>query len=311
MTQRSLIVVLAHAVAVASLSGCSGGAPQAEAEAALTSYPVSWDALGSILDGVDNPGTPPPGANVSSCVLTALHPDPIVLVHGTFGNQNDNWRALAPYLANAGYCVYTFTFGQTWYSGGLGAVDDIGTSAQQLASFVGRVRSETGASRVVFVGHSQGGMLPRYYARYLGGAAYTKQIVALAASNDSTSVDGIGTLASIFPGASVLLWLFCPACTQQVTPSWYASGVDSSPVAYAAIEYTNIATTADEVVTPYTQAFLPAAANVSNLRVQDVCPNDPVGHIGLAYDAGVAQMIVNALTPSQARPVPCASGWEL
>lgn len=300
---------------LAALAGCQGGVisgGEVEAGSAETSlYPVSWDAPAAILAGVGRPDTPPPGANRSSCPLTAAHPDPVVLVHGTFGNQNDDFHAMAPFLANAGYCVYTFTFGQTWYSGGLGAIDDISTSAKQLASFVTRVRAQTGAGQVVLVGHSQGGMLPRYYVRYDGGAPYTRQIIALGPSNHATTMDGIGTLATLIPGAELLLDAFCPACSQQTTPSWYSTTVDASPLTVDAIQYTNITTENDEVVTPYTQGYLPAAANVVNLRVQDLCPNDPVGHIGLAYDLDVAQLVVNALTPAEAKPVTCSSGWEM
>ncbi len=342
MSKRSMGVVLAAAVVAASLSGCAGSAsgetaapptspaspptipprsttppaspPPASSPpptAPAPSYDVSWDAPTAIREGLGAPDTPPPGANQWSCLLTALHPNPIVLVHGTFGNQNDDFQALAPYLANAGYCVYSFTFGQTSYSGGLGAIGDIAASANQLAAFVGDVLARTGAKSVVFVGHSQGGMLPRYYDKFTGGIPFTKQIVALAPSNHATSLEGIALFATIFPGAGPLVGALCPACSEQITPSWYDDGVDAGEETEPSIQYTTIVTTHDEIVTPYTQGFLPAGPNVINLKVQDVCPDDPVGHIGLAYDSGVAQMVVNALTPSQAKPVPCASGWTL
>ena len=56
--------------------------------------------------------------------LAAAHPQPVVLLHGVFQNQNMAWQALAPTLANDGYCVYTMTYGQTLYSGNLGAIGD-------------------------------------------------------------------------------------------------------------------------------------------------------------------------------------------
>ena len=50
-------------------------------------------------------------------------------------------------LADDGFCVYTFTFGRTWYSGGVDPIADVYSSAAQLASSIGQVRAATGAGR--------------------------------------------------------------------------------------------------------------------------------------------------------------------
>ena len=49
-------------------------------------------------------------------------------------------------------------------------------------------------------------------------------------------------------------------------------------------------------------------AGVTNEYVQDTCPYDPVGHIGLAIDSDVAQMVTNALDPPTATRVSCSFG---
>src|SRR5947209_5897108 len=75
---------------------------------------------------------PSSGWNDYSCKPSADHPRPVVLVHGTLANSVDNWLALAPYLEDRGYCVFSFDYGQlsgvpVFY--GLGPIDK---SAEQL-----------------------------------------------------------------------------------------------------------------------------------------------------------------------------------
>lgn len=114
---------------------------------------------------------PSRGWNNYSCKPSAAHPRPVVLVHGTFGNSVDNWLVLAPYLVNRGYCVFSLDYGQlpgVPLFNGLGPIDK---SAGQLDTFVDKVLAATGAPKADLVGHSQGGMMPRYYLKFLGGAA--------------------------------------------------------------------------------------------------------------------------------------------
>jgi hypothetical protein len=83
--------------------------PAAGAQAAAA-YPVVPNIVAGIADAVPNPAAPPAGADVTGC-HSAAHPIPVVLVNGTFANAMDDFGALAPTLANAGYCVYTFSYG--------------------------------------------------------------------------------------------------------------------------------------------------------------------------------------------------------
>src|SRR5436189_5392897 len=119
------------------------------------------------------PGTPavsPPGANDFSCRPDRAHPYPVVLVHGTFSSAADAWGSLSPAVKAAGYCVFALDYGNH-------ATGPIEQSARELGAFVDGVLSATRASRVLFVGHSQGGMMPRYYIRFLGGAERTAGLV--------------------------------------------------------------------------------------------------------------------------------------
>jgi triacylglycerol esterase/lipase EstA (alpha/beta hydrolase family) len=47
-----------------------------------------------------------PGSAAAACQPSPAHPSPVVLVHGTFANQEISWNALRPLLQSRGYCVY-------------------------------------------------------------------------------------------------------------------------------------------------------------------------------------------------------------
>ena len=165
---------------------CSASLP---AQARTRALPVDYDFALGALAGFAHPQTPPPGAD-NGCRPSAAHPEPVILVNGTFGNQDDNWQAAAPLLANHGYCVFTFNYGGPSASSIVQGTGDIATSAGQLGAFVSTVLASTGASKVDLVGHSQGGMMPRYYLKFLGGAAHVDKLVALAPSNHGTTLAG-------------------------------------------------------------------------------------------------------------------------
>jgi triacylglycerol esterase/lipase EstA (alpha/beta hydrolase family) len=65
-----------------------------------------------------------------------------------------------------------------------------------MRSFVNLVLWATGAGKVDVVGDSQGGMMPNYYIKRLGGASKVHTFVALAPSNHGTTLDGITTLST-------------------------------------------------------------------------------------------------------------------
>ncbi|MHA6758278.1 esterase/lipase family protein [Streptacidiphilus sp. PAMC 29251] len=279
------------------------------ASASTPNYPVNWSTLGAVASGVTF-NVAPPGANQWNCRPSAAHPDPVVLVHGFVANQNIAWQAIAPSLANQGYCVYSLTYGQTWYTGNLGGIDDLNTSEKQLASFVSKVLASTGAAKVDLVAHSEGGNLSRLYIKD-GGASKVDDYVALAPVNmGPPSLSGLVTLAGEIPGALPLIGVVAPAIGQLTSQSWFTA-LNSPSATVPGITYTDIASTHDEAVTPYTLAFLPAAANVTNITLQSLCPDDGVGHLGLPYDSTALALVENSLDPAHPQPVPCTSGFPL
>lgn len=213
------------------------------------------------------PSVSPPGANDFTCQPSAAHPQPVVLVHGTFEGAADNWATVSPQLKAAGYCVFALEYGDR-------ATGDIAESAGQLSRFVDAVLAATGARKVSLVGHSQGGMMPRYYIKFLGGDKKVDDLVGLAPSNHGTTN----------PGAFVTGATVCEACAQQMAGSPFLEQLNAGDETPGGVSYTVIETRYDEVVVPYTSAFLAGGANTANILLQDACPAEVIDHHEMPND---------------------------
>lgn len=245
------------------------------------------------------------GVNDSSCRPSTAHPRPVVLVHGTFENAADNWAVLGPYLTGRGYCVFSFDYGKKGVPlvYGLGPIED---SARELATEVDTVLAATGASTVDIVGHSQGGMMPRYYMKFLGGAAKVGALVGLAPSNHGTTADGLSRLANAI-GVTGAVADNAPAVSEQLVGSDFMRLLNAGGDTLPGVHYTVIATRYDEVVTPYRTQFL-TGPDVRNILIQKLCATDLSEHLALGTVDRIAfHEVANALDPAHATPTNCLS----
>jgi triacylglycerol esterase/lipase EstA (alpha/beta hydrolase family) len=258
--------------------------------------PVVYNGVLGYAQG--SPSASPPGANNWSCKPSPAHPRPVILVHGTFENMSGSWQALSPLLYDHGYCVFALNYGSYEGSGqfGIYATGDIAQSAEQLASFVTQVLAATGARKVDLVGHSQGGMMPRYYLRFLGGAKTVHTLVGLSPSNHGTTLDGIFTLANLL-GVGSAFGFHCPACEQQEAGSAFLAKLNAGADTVSGVHYTVIQSTNDEVVTPYSSAFL-SGSTVTNTLLQGQCILDQGEHLSMPYDHIADRDVLNALDPA-------------
>lgn len=258
----------------------------------------------------------PPGANNWSCHPSYLHPRPVVLVHGTFENMWQNWSTVSPALTAAGYCVYALNYGANNYSNGINyGLGPIENSASELSTFIDKVIASTGAAKVDIIGHSQGGMMPRYYLKFLGGSYKVNTLIGLSPSNYGTTLGGLTTLANQFPGFQQVAQQFqqtivqainagCQACAQQIVGSDFLNRLNAGGDTIYGIKYTVVETKYDEVVTPYTNAFL-KGAGANNITLQNQCAFDISEHVGTAYDPISLHNILNALDPAHATTPSC------
>lgn len=242
----------------------------------------------------------PPGANDWSCAPSAAHPHPVVLVPGTFESMLKNWAVLSPYLKNQGFCVFALDYGVT---NGVPATGPVADSAAELADFVDAVLGATGAKKVDLVGHSQGGMMPRYYIQFLGGAQRVDDLVGIAPSNHGTqgvivpsSTATTSTEPQTAEGGDTADNPLCQACEDQGAGSEFMQILNGDGDTVPGPSYTVIATRYDEVVTPYTSQFLAGRdRQVTNITLQDRCPLDLIEHDQAPNDPVVHQWVLNAL----------------
>lgn len=293
----------------AVLLGAGVGGPPAGASEPL---PVPWDITSFASGGADPDAVA--GANDFACRPSPQLPRPVVLVHGLMATMGDNWATMSPLLKNNGFCVFAITYGRQPGQPYFGGLRPMESSAQELAAFVDRVLAATGARQVDLVGHSEGTVMPRWWLRFLGGAPKVKRYVQLTPLWQGTDLAAIGELLALGKGVSptvepgiehVFTGLGCGSCPQFARGSRYLDAVNAAPgPAEPGIEYTNIVTKYDELVVPYTSGLLDAPG-VKNVVLQDVCASDHAEHAAVAFDPMTAQVMLNALAPERARPVPC------
>jgi triacylglycerol lipase len=231
-------------------------------------------------------------AGVSLAAASQASPDPVVIVAGTSANQplaDVFYAPMAERLRRDGFRAFTFGLP----GGGLG---DIADTSAALAAFVDSVRVQTGAARVDLVGHSQGGLVGRYFVKNLGGAAEVDSLVSLGTPHYGTALANLATFFGLGDCLGVT------ACQQMARGSDFLNALNAGDDTIGNVSYTNIVTVFDEVVFPYRTGHLANDGNNANVTLQATCPLRVVGHLGLALDGAIYDGVRDALRHQSVRP---------
>ncbi|HJU21473.1 MAG TPA: alpha/beta fold hydrolase [Casimicrobiaceae bacterium] len=182
---------------------------------------------------------------------------PVLLVHGVLCNAGIWWR-LARYLRETGVDgVYGLSYGPP-----LASIDSF---AEQLAQKIDAIVSATGATKIVLVAHSMGGLVARAYMRAHGDARVAR-VVTIGAPHHG----------------SVLAW-FCPgASLAQMRPgnAWLAALNDEK--IDPSLPFVSLWSWHDSMVAPQTSSELPGAIEVTLAGV---------GHNALLGDRRVFEFV--------------------
>lgn len=279
----------------------------------LTSMTLEGFTAG-ITAEIRNPAGSLPGTNDFGCVPSDAHPRPVVLLHGTFANQQTNWGAYAPLLKREGYCVFAPTYGALtgapWPMSALGGQKAIAEGAAELGPFIEKVLAAAKSERVDIVAHSLGTITGAYYVKKYGGAPYVDKMVSLApvlgGSNYLAFTVGnqITTKMGIEPSDLPI----CRSCIEGAPDSAVVRSLNDGGTPYVeGVDYTNISTIHDSQVVPYTLGQVPPtqAQQVHNLVLQDGCPQDRADHFSIVYSPRAAVLVLDALDPSRNQQAPC------
>ena len=142
---------------------------------------------------------------------------------------------------------------------------------------------------VDLIGHSQGGLVGRYYIKYLGGASEVDSMISLAAPHYGTTLANLANLLGLGTCLGVT------ACQQMAIGSSFLAGLNAGDDTIGSVDYTNFASAFDEIVTPYTSSFLNNDGNNRNVLIQSPCFLRVVGHIGIPLDGTTYSGIQDAL----------------
>ncbi|KAL1413241.1 hypothetical protein Q8F55_000995 [Vanrija albida] len=298
--------VLAAAV-VAAAPAESGIAP-----------PVPAPALSLLVETGDTPGTDTPpatdlamdplvtvtsGLNDPACRATPGF-DPVIFLHGLGVPGAISFITKAPLVASRGYCVFTPTYG--WHV--FPCWGSMRASANELDGIVDRVLASTGASRVNIVGHSSGTTVGAYYLKFVG-AARVNAFVAFGSNFRGTTLLGLSRVVRALPGVGGLLAKVCPSCDEILPGSAFLRDLAEGGFTVPGPEYTSIVSRLDTVVLPYTSGVIDEPG-VTNVVIQDHCPDDRVRHILQAVDPNVTNLIFWALA-GKVGPMPACLPFRI
>jgi pimeloyl-ACP methyl ester carboxylesterase len=272
----------------------------------------------------------PNPANNFSC-QSAVHPNPVVLLHGLGATYYEDINELQTFLDSQSFCTFSLTYGAVEGFPQVGGYIPIQSSAPEIASFLNTVAQNTNAPAIDLVGHSEGAFQALYVPKFEPGiASLVDHIVAIAPPTHGTTFANLVAIMNGFDNGfdisllSELVGTTCPACDGLTTPPNPVNSssndnlsdlVQSSAVLQLAYDtrsiaqpgtlVTIIASKDDELVTPQTTAFIEGEGEVANVWVQDFCSDDTAGHLDEAYDQNVWNIVLNALENDLDRPFDC------
>jgi hypothetical protein len=242
---------------------------------------------------VDQPGPPlsVPQADLNASLECRGSPDtgptPVLLAHGTGSNPHDNfsWN-WEPALEDLGISWCTVALPGN-------GMADIQVGGDYVVNAI-RTMYRAAGRRISIIGHSQGGMIPRWALRFWPDTrSMVEDQIGIAPSNHGTS----GAQLTCIPDCAPAVW-------QQRDDSKFIKALNSGQETFAGVSYTEIYSHNDEIVTPNfndsgSSSLHTGDGQITNAAIQEVCPLDVSEHLTVGTQSNTAYALaVDALTHS-------------
>jgi triacylglycerol esterase/lipase EstA (alpha/beta hydrolase family) len=188
---------------------------------------------------------------------------PVLLLHG-IGCNGGVWTGMRAFLARVGIGpVYAMSYGPPFIA--------IPATAPQVAEKIAQIERDTGASQVVIVAHSMGGLVARSYLRAYG-PSHVRRLV---------------TIGTPYAG-SMHAWLMSGASVLDMRPgSPYLATLTQPTAGEKAVPTVSIWSWHDTMVTPQDSSRLPYGANLVLAKV---------AHNALINDARVKRRVADEIS---------------
>lgn len=194
---------------------------------------------------------------------------PVLLVHG-YGCNSGYWHGMSRALSNAHISHYAIDLEPVFA--------DIDDYATQIHEAIGNMCEETGASQVIILAHSMGGLATRAYLRAHGDERVTK-VITLGSPHKGTGLANFG----LGPNSQQMRWT---GSAQQGNSCEWLNALSACEDEKRRARFVSLYSCHDNIIAPQVSSELPGARNVAFKGV---------GHVALAYTPSVQQRVIQEI----------------
>lgn len=240
---------------------------------------------------------------IEACPASSAGGVPILLIHGTNATVEKSLGPVQQALLEDGRCVYGLEFN---------SMQPLSASVDYFAGAVDRIREVNHVTAIDVVGKSQGALIARAVSVRSADRATPplRHVVAISGPQHGVSQTVAGVDITPIGARTPLFNLIDRAAMRDMlVGSPFMTELGRGPMTAPGVHYTMLASRYDQIVTPYSNAFVDEP-NVKNILIQDGCEEDRAGHLAESTDPRTVDLVLNALDPVRHPVVRCVPNTD-